>query len=531
MKVYLSPNKPKTTIVEHEVNGELMQLEFNNNTLAKTAFVVAVNEENPIFTHLNRYLEKLPVSRQYEIFDIIAQLQEEIEGSPTLEVANAKLTIGFQHLFDRINYFEIRELVVNDREFNKDITMPSPENIKMEYEGVSDNYTKEKTYIYSDYQNLIALIIQSRIMFPIWAHYIEIFSASLGTEHKEHEAFKLIKESMLYNNPAMQKLCAYVEAVTPEEGSKAAIIAGVSSEDYPEYNLALVMVRKICTMEIRNPGERSPVLVMHISTHVREKITNNDKKYGSIIADKIGQDIKSSSEERQISMMERFKIREQLTVGQRVFLIESVSDPYVIAGQMKPGFNQQLLKQVLTETFRMEKKPVENVQKIILRNMISIIAPNKVVTLMKRDILLKNLSVCAAVLIEEGFPEIAQFCTATVVNAEGNATIATDQHQNKVTAELRERMLALMPYQRSGRSKTAVSPIADNIDLIFKEITGKVWHSNLPESIINTNGGPVIRRIKIPANLRIRLTEWAIYVANRTSPVANVEDKLNSLTY
>ena len=92
-------------------------------------------------------------------------------------------------------------------------------------------------------------------------------------------------------------------------------------------------------------------------------------------------------------------------------------------------------------------------------------------------------------------------------------------------------MLALMPYQRCGRSKTAVSPIADNIDLIFKEITGKVWHSNLPESIINTNGGPVIRRIKIPANLRIRLTEWAIYVANRTSPVANVEDKLNSLTY
>lgn len=59
-------------------------------------------------------------------------------------------------------------------------------------------------------------------------------------------------------------------------------------------------------MEIRNPGEKHPVLIMHISTHVREKISNNDKKQGSIIADKIGQDVKANSEERQISMYERF---------------------------------------------------------------------------------------------------------------------------------------------------------------------------------------------------------------------------------
>lgn len=531
MKVYLSPSKPKTTVIEHEVNGVTHTLDFNNNTLAKTAFVVAVNDENPIFTHLNRYLVKLPSSRQDEIFEIIAQLQEVIEGSTTLEEANSKLKLGYVHLFERINFEEILQLVVNDREFNKDITLPSPDNIKMQYEGVSDNYTKEKTYIFSEYQELIALIIQLRIMFPIWAHYIEIYSSKLGTNYKEYEAFKLIEDCLLFKNKAMQKLRRYVLANTPEEGSKAAIIDGISSEDYPLYNLALVVVRKICTMEIRNPTERHPVLIMHISTHVREKITNNDKKSGSIIADKIGQDTKANSEERQISMMERFKIRDRLTVGQRVFLVESIRDPYVLAAQLKPGISNQLVKAVIAETNRMEKKPVENVQKVILRNIISLVAPNQIVTLMKRDLLVRSLAVCAAVLIEEGFPEIAQFCTATTVAADGNSTIATDQHQNKVTSELRERMLELMPFQRSGRSKTAVTPIADNIDLIFKEITSKVWHSNLPENIIAPNGGPVIRRIKIPGNLRIRLTEFAIYVANRTSPVSGVEDKLNSLNY
>ena len=69
MKVYLSSKKPKITIIEHtDENGEIHFLEFNNNSLAKTAFVMAVNDENPIFSHFNKYLEKLPLDRQNDIF-------------------------------------------------------------------------------------------------------------------------------------------------------------------------------------------------------------------------------------------------------------------------------------------------------------------------------------------------------------------------------------------------------------------------------------------------------------------------------
>lgn len=50
MKVYLSSEKPKTTIIEHFNNGAAHFIEFSNNTLAKTSFVQAVNDENPIST-------------------------------------------------------------------------------------------------------------------------------------------------------------------------------------------------------------------------------------------------------------------------------------------------------------------------------------------------------------------------------------------------------------------------------------------------------------------------------------------------
>lgn len=532
MKVFLSPTKSKTTIIEYtDEHGVVHELDFNNSALAKTAFVIAVNDDNPIFCHLNKYLNRLPKDRQKDIFEILTCVHNTIEDSTNLEVTNSALKTLYNHLFDRIKFEEILYLLQNDYEFNNDISLPSSDHIKMKYESVSDNYTKEKTYIFSEYQELIALIIQSRIMFPIWAHYIEVFSGSLGTNYKEFEAFKLIEDSALFNNPAMDKLARYVKANTPGEGSKAAIIDFISSDDYPYYNLALVVVRKLCTMEIRNPGEKHPVLIMHISTHVREKISNNDKKQGSIIADKIGQDVRANSEERQISMYERFKIRDSLTVGQKVFLKESLRNPLLLVQKLDPTIDLEMANSVIAETIRMGTTPVEKVQKVILRNIIYQVAPTKAVELLDREDLVNCLGAAAAVLIHHGFTDIAQFCTATVIKNDGFATIATDQHQNKVTAELRERIHNLMPFQRSGKAKTTVSPIYDNVDSIFKEITKNAWHSNLPDHIIAPNGGPVIRRIKIPSNLRIRLSEFAIYIAERQSPIKNAETKLSNLIY
>ncbi len=532
MKVFLSPVKTKTTVIEHTDNeGVVHELEFNNSALAKTAFVLAVNDENPIFSHFNKYLKKLPIERQSEIFEILTYIHNTIEDSTNLEVTNVSLRTLFIHLFERIKFDEILYLLQNDFDFSSDISLPSADNIKHKYESVSDNYTKEKTYIFSEYQELIALIIQLRIMFPIWAHYIEVFSSSLGTNYKEFEAFKLIEESALFNNPAMDKLARYVKANTPGEGSKAAIIDFISSDDYPYYNLALVVVRKICTMEIRNPGEKHPVLIMHISTHVREKISNNDKKQGSIIADKIGQDVKANSEERQISMYERFKIRDYLTIGQKVFLKESLRNPLLLVKKLDPTCDLEMANSVIAETIRMGSTPVEKVQKILLRNMIYQVAPTKAVELLEREDLINCLGAVAAILIHHGFQDIAQFCTATVIKGDGTVTIATDQHQNKVTSELRDKVYALMPFNRSGKAKTSISPIYDNVDNIFKELTKNAWHSNLPDHLISPNGGPVIRRIKIPSNLRIRLSEFAIYIAQRNSPIQNAESKLSNLIY
>lgn len=530
MKVYLSKDKAKTTVIEHDIDGSVQQIEFSNNSLAKTAFVVAVNDENPIFTHLNRYLEKLPKQRQDEIFIILTEIQSEIDNTNNLEETNKHLKILFGHLFARIKYDEILNLVLHDREFAKDITLPSTDNIKTRYESVSDNYTKEKTYIFSEYQELIALIIQLRIMFPIWAHYIEVFSSNLGTNYKEFEAFKLISDSDLFRNKAMQKLSRYVHAITPDEGSKAAIIDFISSEDYAMFNLALVVVRKICTMEIRNPEEKQPILIMHISTHVREKITNNDKKQGAIIVDKTGQDGRSSNEDRQVSVWERFKIRQRLSVGQKVFLVENVRNPLTLAKLLKPNVNLELVNAVVSQTLRMGTVPVENVQKIILKNMIALVTPPNTVDLMDRATLINCLGVIAAVLYEDGYEEIAQFCTASVIPSDGSAVIATDNHQNKVPAELKDQLLSMMPFQRSGKSKTVVSPVVENVDMIFKELMNKVWHNNLPDFLINPNG-PAIRRIRIPGNLRVRLTQWAIYVAQRQMTVSDIETKLNNLNY
>lgn len=527
MKLYLSPNKTKTTVVEHpDADGVIQTLEFSNNTLAKTAFVATVNDENPIFTHINRYFERIPMQRQNEIFEIITEIQNTIECPQSIEDANEKLKILFGHLFQRIVFDEILHYLRTDPVFSHDISMPSADNIKMRYdETMSDNYTKEKTYIYSEYEELIALIIQLRVMFPIWAHYIEVFSNKLGTNYKEFEAFKLITGSALFQNRAMEKLATYVKAITPDEGSKAAIIDFISSEDYPIYNLSLVVVRKMCTMEIRNPGERAAIIIMHISTHVREKITNSDKKQGSIISEKGGSDANNRSEERQVSMIERFKIREKLSIGTKVFLTEITSNPMDVAQKLSPNVNLDYVTLINAARSNVFNAPVERVQKIFLKNILSSIVSYRVVDLLEKEHLISCLSAASAVLIAEGFEDIAPYLTASVINTESTSTIASDQHQNKVSVDLREKMQDLWKFQRSSKSKIVTNPITENVDLIFKEISSKAWYNNFPDALLTTK----VRRMQNPTNLRIRLTNLAIYLAERKNSALTAEEKLNNL--
>ena len=525
MKLYLSREKTKTTVVEHpDADGVIQTLEFSNNTLAKTAFVAAVNDENPIFTHLNRYLEKIPVERQDDIFEIITGIKNAIEGPHGIDQVNSQLKILFGHLFNKIHFDEILYLLKNEPSFNYDISLPTADNIKMKYDDtMSDNYTQDQTYIFSEYQELVALIVQLRVMFPIWAHYIEIFSGKLGTNYKEFEAFKLICGTALFTNKAMEKLTRYVRAITPDEGSKAAIIDFISSEDYPIYNLSLVVVRKMCTMDIRNPGEKTPIIIKHIFTHVREKITNSDKKQGCIISEKGGQDANNRSEERQISMIERFKIREKLSIGTKEFLLEVVRNPYTIAKQLSPMVNPDTVTLINAARSKILQVNVERVQKIFLKNILSINIPSRTVDLMEKEELIGALAAAASVLITDGFEDIAPFLTASIVSADTSGTIATDQHQNKVPAELRESLNELLKFQRSSKSKIVTNPLAENVDLIFKEISNNAWYNNFPDELMTSK----VRRMQIPSNLRIRLTMFALYLGERQTSLATLEDKLN----
>ena len=222
-------------------------------------------------------------------------------------------------------------------------------------------------------------------------------------------------------------------------------------------------------------------------------------------------------------MIERFKIREKLSIGTKEFLLEVVRNPYTIAKQLSPMVNPDTVTLINAARSKILQVNVERVQKIFLKNILSINIPSRTVDLMEKEELIGALAAAASVLITDGFEDIAPFLTASIVSADTSGTIATDQHQNKVPAELRESLNELLKFQRSSKSKIVTNPLAENVDLIFKEISNNAWYNNFPDELMTSK----VRRMQIPSNLRIRLTMFALYLGERQTSLATLEDKLN----
>jgi hypothetical protein len=273
------------------------------------------------------------------------------------------------------------EVIANWLKYNsQDIVLPSTKHIRTEYTEIDDrNHTKDKTYILSDYVDLIVLIVQLRPMIFIWGEFIRNFSSATGTTFKEYSAYDLLSKTGVLETKALIKLETYVRVITPAEGSREAIVEFISSEDYPLWNLAVLVVRKVCLFDVRGLVDDTPTIIRHISTHIREKIKHSSNSFDGQIRDKNDNNSDNQSEEQQTSRFEAIKTKELTTTGDRVFIERMVRNPLLLAQQLDPTCPPELVMEfykLLTHP-DLSKLVLTKVQKTITRQVCSLVIPHR----------------------------------------------------------------------------------------------------------------------------------------------------------
>lgn len=512
MQLILPPFPTYSREEEIYMQHKGQELRWTTKPFSKMNF----EEDRAMFKHINGFWASLPEHRQDHIFNVFLKIYDTFDCTDLDEDIDQVLSEEIEELMQEHNLVEIRNWAM----FNSDIIFPKPPELPAEFVPSFDkNHTREKTYTVDDYIDLVCMILQLRIMVPIWGKYIARTGKIHGTSFKEYYAFKLLEHSQFVAEEPIKKLYNYIKSVLPASGNKADLLQGISSEEFPLYNLSMIVVRKLCLSDIRGI-DPTPVLIRHISRHVMEKAKRIDSNTDTSIRSKSGGSSKSQKEEDQFSRLEEYKIKEEVTRGDIQFLLSYAADPYKLAKTISPGISDEEIATSLKAMKELTKNYAEPAQTLLLMWLIDEVVPAEAVSFMNS--IERNQSLCAvsAAYWFKGFHLIAALATATVIPEGDEISISGTDSKGRPSKETVEKLEKLFPYNRRLRGSKVVKEENIAIDEFIKNFSNNTWKHNLSEeqsAILNPNF-PKLRRIIIPHNFKEQVAQLVIHIADRKIP-------------
>lgn len=515
-----------------------MQIKLINDGISKPRVVISNQDEElfwdvsafdksnfagnfDMFQYNNEYWNRLSDQHKSAIFETFKQIRYAFDSMNDRTKLTSRLYILIQDLFEHHKLPEIEHWIT----FHSDIILP-PDLIVDYVESNEKTGSRDQTYLRSDYMHLLAMTVCLKLMIPIWGEFIVRTKYESGTEFKEYYAFLLLSKSSVFNSEAMNKLQTYVRCSIPAEQQKAAILGGVSSEDFPTWILALVVIRRLCISDIRG-HEPNSSLIPYIYNHVKERVKRSDNNFVGVVKDKKPEGGGGGDSDSRISTLEGYKIKQEIPGGDVVMLEFAMRDTMLIAKQLCPEIDEALVTNALKTVKPLYTSQIYDPQIILLQWVFApVISPRGILLLSKKTVV-KALAATQAILWHRKHYALAGLATATVVTSSDEQYMSGVDSRARITKDLVEQLNIYFPYIRRSNAK-AKSPRNSNqaiqsIDHLCELFSARNWMLTIDENKLQPlTGSNSIRRYYIPHNIRILVAEFVLENAKRPRPPPDV---------
>lgn len=232
MEIYPSGNSDKLmgVIVEHR--GETIDSE--GSIYDRTPFP----STGELFMDINAFWATLPMERQDRIFAIYKEIEETFLTTTNDVRLHDRVSQLTGELYQQWSFQDLSSWI---RLYGRVVLPPELQS------GMGEYSSTARTYLRDDYQGLIALVIHSRPMIPIWNRYVRETKKTAGTHFKEFTAMGLLTHTGFSKLPEYEKLRLYVrECLEKRNVTMSAIVGGVGSADLEDWMFAIVFIRKVC---------------------------------------------------------------------------------------------------------------------------------------------------------------------------------------------------------------------------------------------------------------------------------------------
>jgi hypothetical protein len=493
------------------------------------------NNVNVLFDELNAYWATLPKPQQDQIFSVYVRIKEMFE---TFDNTKA-LTRSLMPLMTEL--YELHDLEDMDHWIRFHSGIRVPEKIADSFvESMDTSMTRQKTYTKEDYWRLLVLALALRAAVPIWGEIIGITEKQkiLGTDWKEYAVYQLIGRSKLMYSPAMEKLRGYVSAYVPNDRRQySAMLAGVGSEDYPEWLLSVIVVRRVAIGDIRSQINPESHLVSSIHSYILAKLNPSDSSFMGNIREKTPEREGSGDQENKLSRLEGYKIRQELPEGDIAMIAHYAKDPYRVAQRVCPRVPLELVEQSLESVKVLQSQHVQPPQLWIMQRVLEPAISPRGLQYLPKEIFLACMAVVQAILwmprvdpmgedAEYGHQELAALVSASADVWGTDVVEANLTSHGRIPKALTERLNALFPYplrtsgKQSKEGGKTINVAVQNIDSLVKQFDACGWRVTLPSEWVKQlkerNPAMSGRHFAAPYEIRKKLANLIIDCETRS---------------
>jgi hypothetical protein len=481
--------------------------------LEKTSF----KGEFDIFEQINGYWGNLPTATQDKIFDVYQRIRDAFDKIWDSSELTRTLYPLVTELYSYHDLAEVRHWV------NFHSTLNIPEGLKDTFKESYDTPgTRERTYLKEDYRWLVVLTVALRAMVPVWGEFIARTWKENGTTFKEYYAFRLLSYANIAKSEPMERLRVYVEHSLPADKSKAAaILGGISSEDFPIWILGLVVVRRLSVGDVRGIDPNSSLVTL-IYKYIGQKVKGHDSSFIGMVKDK-GAEGSPQEGENNLSKLEGYKVKQEIPAGDIATMEFYMRDVTALALRICPDLDLDLLQKSLLTVRQLEKEQIRDPQMVLTQWVMKKVLPPRGLLHLSKTLVLDAMAITQACLWHRGHYELAALGSAVAqTNNKGELQLGGVDSRARIPKEMVEELQALYPYARkaSGKAgKTGKQPspgqiAVENMATLFSQCD---WKLTLPsEWVAKVTNNRNNRRYSVPHDVKIKLATLAKSIGNRT---------------
>lgn len=402
--------------------------------------------------------------------------------------------------------------------FRSDIIIPG--DMDTEYkDDIDNNTTRDKTFIRSDYIKLISMSILLRAVMPIWGEFIFITRREVGNDFKEAHAFRLLASTPLYTSEPMVKLTTYIESIVGEDKyNPDYIMKGINSEDFCTWFLALISLRRLTIGDIRGINQNTNLIGI-IYGYIRNRLNSPGGSFKDRFRKKDIED-RGPEGENKISSIERYRIKANISIGERAKLVFSVSDTTKVVEKITSLVDPELLARSIESAQVLKDHPITAPQLNLARWILKPTLSSRGLQYIPKETLVNLMGAVEAILWTQGYKYLAVLVTSYNYSQDDAMQLTGADSRTRVPDELITELEKYYPYRRESQNRRGgvdvANPVLESIDEMIYEFSTFNWRSTADRSMTREVFGSSNVRVPIKPDIRTDLVKLVIDIGSRS---------------